>query len=293
MGIVRYCVWLAIALAPAMVSAATQSTLASLIPQYPRADLVQSNEFKEVATHEIVLGSLKRSGGLVEPEASRFVVGRRAASTWYIPNETRTDVVERFFKDQLGPLGKLLYECKGYGCGSSNYWANNVFGEEVLYGPEEDQHYFVELIVQQDVTYYVEVYIALRGTRKLYAHEDIIIVEPDRSGPSADSIVEALKSERKYTIAVGDQDKLVADLVEALRLEPTFRVAVVRHAKRHEGESVPQAIARSEQDAKAFAAKLVQAGIDTSRVQAYGVGPLEPMNGDVVDRIELVLISND
>ena len=269
------------------------STVSSLIQQYPRSDQVQFKEEKEVETHEIMLGALKKSGGIVRPEASTFVAGRRAARTWYIPNEQRTGVVAEFFENQLSSLGDILYKCKGYECGSSNYWANNVFGEEVLYGPEENQRYFVTKVTRPDATYYVAVYIALRGTRKLYAHTDITIVEPEKKEVGAGSIAQALNSKRKYVIDAGDEDRLLPGVADALRIEPTFRIAVVRHSRRQRGESVPQAVARSEQTAKKYAARLIAAGIDPSRVQAYGVGPLVPLDGVIVDRIEIVLIGSD
>jgi len=275
------------------VSIAAETDLSSLIPQYPRSELVEFTEDKEIATHEIMMGALKKSGGIVEPEASEYVVGRRVASTWYIPNEQRTEVVSDFFKDRLKSKGEIVFECKGYGCGSSNYWANNVFKRAILYGPEEYQHYFLTRIDGEGTTWYVATYVALRGTRKLYAHTDIVIVESAHKQAGGAAIVRALESDGKYVIDVGEEDKTLDGIVEAMQLEPLFRIAVVQHARKQQGESVPQAIARSEEMARRYVAKLVARGVNSSRVQAYGVGPLAPVNRDVVDRLELVLISSD
>lgn len=280
-------------LLPAAASASDLASVIASVKQYPLSRLVQSGEEEEVKTHEVMLGSLEKSGGIVQPEASKYVTGRRAWSTWYIPNEQRTRVVSKFFKEQLETLGDLLFSCEGYGCGSSNYWANNVFDQEILYGPEEDQHYFIARVVRPDATYYVAVYVALRGTRKLYTHTDVIGAEHGGGQITGDTIVRALKSAGKYVIDDGDEDDLLPTVVDALREEPLLEVAIVRHVGKQRGETVDQAIARSQQAARAYAARLVSKGVDKARVPAYGVGPLSPSAGGASDRIELVLISSE
>lgn len=266
--------------------------LSSLIPEYPRSELVEYEDEKEIKTHEIIMGTLKKSGGIVEPEASEFVVGRRIASTWYIPNEQRTRLVKNFFRDRLAEKGEIVFECSGYDCGSSNYWANNVFDRSILYGPEQNQHYFLTRI-DDEHTYYVATYVALRGTRKLYAHADVIISEREQEVLSGAGIVEGLQSKGRVVIDAGAIDESVDNVVEAMRLAPSMRIAVVSHLGRERGESVPQTIARSEEIAKAFVDSLIERGVNQTRVQAYGVGPLSPLDRDIVERLELVLISND
>lgn len=266
--------------------------LSSLIPEYPRSELVEYEDEKEIKTHEIIMGTLKKSGGIVEPEASEFVVGRRVASTWYIPNEQRTRLVRDFFRERLAGKGEIVFECSGYDCGSSNYWANNVFHRSILYGPEQDQHYFLTRIDDKH-TYYVATYIALRGTRKLYAHTDVVISEREPEVLSGAGIVEGLQSKGRVVIDAGAIDESIDNVVEAMRLAPLMRIAVVSHLRRQRGESVPQAIARSEVIAQEFVDSLIEHGVNRTRVQAYGVGPLSPIDRDIVERLELVLISND
>jgi hypothetical protein len=282
--------WLMIGLIAWPVSVLAESIdIESMIPQYPRSELVQSVEGKEIAKHEIMLGALKKTAGFVQADRSEFVVGRRISSTWLVPDEERTDVVASFFRSRLEPLGKVLFECKGYECGSSNYWANNVFSRAILYGPEQYQRYFVTKI-ERDATYYVATYIALRGTRKLYAHTDIIVTDKQAQGGAL--ILATLVAKGRVVIDTLTGTQIVDDVAEAMTLDPALRIGVVGHARKLRGESVAQAVARSEQNARVVVSQVIAQGINLSRIEAYGVGPLSPMDREIVDRLELVLISD-
>lgn len=273
-------------------AAASAADVSTLLPQYPRAELVEFEDSKSVSTHEIVTGSLRSRQGTTVPERSEFVTGRRIASTWYIPDEQRTERVYDFYRSTLVEEGEVLFECQGFDCGSSNHWANNIFDRQILYGPPQDQHYLV-VRVDRDVTYYVALYLNMRGTRKLYAHTDVIVSENQYREVNGAAIVDALISDGRFVIDDGSQDAVVQAVVEAMAMEPLLRIAVVGHQRKQRGESVGQAIARSQGVADQYRERLIGAGINQTRLQAHGVGPLSPVDRKLIDRLELVLISND
>lgn len=272
---------------------ASAEAVADLLPQYPRAELVEFEDAKKVATHELITGALRSKGGNIVPENSEFVTGRRIASTWFIPNEQRTDLVYRFYRERLVPKGTLLFECEGRECGSSNHWANNIFRRPILYGPPQYQHYFLLRIDEAASTYYVATYITMRGTRKLYVHADVIVREAQYTDLTGSAIVDALVRDGHFVIDAGAGEAVVASVLEAMQLEPLLRIAVVGHRRKQRGEALEQAITRSKQVAESYRARLIEAGVNGTRLQAFGVGPLAPMNRKVIDRLELVLISND
>lgn len=268
----------------------SQAIVSRMVPQYPRAELVESSDTGEIARHEVILGTVKKSDGIDRPEASRFVVGRRITSTWFIPDEQRTNVVRDFYRERLSALGDIVFECEGYRCGSSSYWANTVFGKSILYGPAEYQRYFLTQI-EADKTWYVGTYVALRGTRKLYTHVDIVVTDKLTSAVDGASIVAALESNGRFVIAAGEEDATTAAIVETLQIKPRMRIAVVRHGEKQQGESISEAIDRTGVAAREFARQLVAEGADENRVEGFGVGPLVPMERDAIDRTEIVLIS--
>lgn len=276
----------------ATITFASSADLGRLLPQYPRAEMVEFEDTKAVTTHEIVIGSLRSRQGKTAPESSLFVTGRRIASTWAIPDEQRPERVYGFYRQRLADLGEVLFECEGFECGSSNHWANDIFNRQILYGPAQDQHYLM-VRIDRDVTYYVALYVAQRGTRQLYAHTDVVITETEYTEATGAAIVDELISGGRFVIDAGAQTAVVDSVVDAMRLQPLMRIAVVSHQRKQRGESVDQAISRSREFAEQYRADLISAGISSTRLQAYGVGPLSPVDRKLIDRIELVLISND
>ena len=84
----------------------------------------------------------------------------------------------RFIRRQLTAKNyEVLYSCGGRECGSSNYWANDIFRNRILYGPERNQ-YFIAFRANPalEESPYFSVYIITRVNRKIYAY--IEIVEP-------------------------------------------------------------------------------------------------------------------
>ncbi|MEX2328020.1 MAG: DUF4892 domain-containing protein, partial [Pseudomonadales bacterium] len=196
-----------------------------------------------------------------------------------------------FYRERMEALGEILFECKGYRCGSSNYWANSVFGRSILYGPAQYQHYFLTEIVS-DTTYYVATYVALRGTREIYVHLDVVAEKASTTIDGA-RIVAALESKGRFVIDAGDETASIAPILEAMQIKPLMRVAIVRHGERQQGESVEAAIERTGTVASEFVRQLVAEGVNETRIEAFGVGPLAPVGRDLVDRTEIVLLSTD
>ena len=62
------------------------------------------------------------------------------------------------------------FTCRGRDCGRSNGWANQVFGQAILYGPEANQFY---IAADQDGEL-VSAYVIERGNRRIYAHVEAL-----------------------------------------------------------------------------------------------------------------------
>jgi len=66
----------------------------------------------------------------------------------------------------------ILFRCDGRSCGSSNVWANRVFGESRLYGRDDEQAYIVSAWLDtQNRVQLNTLYIVQRGNRQVYAYE--------------------------------------------------------------------------------------------------------------------------
>ena len=251
-----------------------------VLDAYPNAEAMDSATDAEPKQRRVVLGPLKKIRNTLRPEREQFVRGSLRSVTYFIPDERRVDPVRAFFDTQLDAAGETLFACEGRSCGSSNYWANTVFDRAILYGPEQLQSYRIVRMADAPERY-LAVYVAQRGTRKVYAHVELV------------------------TLAAGDEPKF-ADLlaagsvifdesphqVEALRafLEgDTGRgVAVVVHG----GGALELDVALNDTQKRAerVRRRLVGAGIAGERIFAHGVGPLAPTSEKPPRRVELVAV---
>ena len=265
---------------------------AAILDAYPGAEVVGSNTDPKVTTRRIFLGSLKKINNVLEPESLEFVSGSRQSTTYYIPNERRVGKVMEFYKDQLSKSARILFECHGRDCGSSNYWANTVFQTPILYGPEQYQNYLVGRLIDQGD--YVSIYIGQRGTRKIYVHIETTITS--LKSPIADDVAisAALTSTGRYVISLAEGDTNIDSIVESVAKSMNnnrgIRLTLVAHDHLQDGETIKQGQQRTLRLSESVRSALVSAGIAEDRLSAYGVGPLSPLEDKDSSRLELLVI---
>lgn len=262
-----------------------------LVEAYPGSEVVEFERDEKVTSRQVILGPLKKVNNALEPESSEFIRGTRTAITYRIRNERRTSVVQQFFKDQIVDGGQILFECEGRACGSSNDWSNAIFDRSILYGPAEFQHYILARMTGE-ATYYVAVYIARRGTGELYSHLDIVASRDADQIVDAGTINAALESRGKYVLPWLVDEKMIVTIADALDQQPEYRVAVVGHDEMQENESPREAMQRTDRRAADLKGRIVSAGVNESRLESFGLGPLAPTDNQAKSRFELVLLNN-
>ena len=268
------------------------ATAAAGLDTYPCAEVVKSKSDPKVTTRRIFLGSLKKINNVLEPESVEFVSGSRRSTTYYIPSERRVGKVVEFYKHQLGKLARILFECSGRDCGSSNYWANTVFQTPFLYGPEQYQSYLVGITI--DTGDYISIYIGQRGTRKIYVHIETTITS--NASPIVDEVTisSALLSRGRYVILLAegssDFDSTVETVARSMHKNQQIRLTLVAHDNLQPGETVKQGQQRTLRLSESVRSALVSAGIAEDRLSAYGVGPLAPLESKESPRLELLVI---
>ena len=259
---------------------------------YPGAELVKSNADPKVTTRRIILGSLKKINNVLEPELLEFVSGSRYSTTYYIPDERRVGKIVEFYKNQLDKSVRILFECSGRDCGSSNYWANTIFQTPILYGPEQYQNYLVGRRI--DKGDYVSIYIGQRGTRKIYVHIETTIISIGPKEVDEVSISAALASRGRYVIVLsaGDMefDSIVDAVAKSMNNNLQMNLTLVAHDNLQNGETVQQGQQRTLRLSESVRSALVSAGIAEDRLSAYGVGPLSPLENEDSPRLELLVI---
>jgi|TARA_B100002003_G_C14155893_1_gene556479 hypothetical protein len=272
-----------------------------VLNKFPDSVIVE-HEFSEDVNYRFVLSSLQRTAGQVVPENSERLRGGVTKITYEVSGEFNGADVYQFFREQIAERGyEEAFSCEGRACGSSNYWANDIFRNRILYGPERNQYYIAMTAeTGAESKSHVALYIITRGNRRLYAYLEIVDVGeplelPVVSDPSA--ILDSFRQDQTLVLTsvsfandellVGQSDLTLA--VQLLQMAPELSVYVVAHLR----EEVPLAtlLQRSLARAESVVERLIQLGIRVDRLNPQGLGPLVPqcVQDSCADRIELVI----
>lgn len=272
-----------------------------LLDRFPDSEIAEI-EFDEDINYRLVLSSLQRIRGLVSPELSERLRGDVTKILYEVSNEFNGQDVYDFFRQQLQDRSYLeLFTCAGRECGSSNYWANDIFGNRILYGPERNQFYMaMRTGLDTESASHLALYIITRGNRRLYAYLEIVEVDGaetriDLVNPTSLAtlledqgfiILSGIEFENDLALSV---DSDLSAIVNMLQANPSFRIYLVAHLS--EGDEFAALIERSQQRANMLRELLITRGIEGNRIVARGVGPLAPSCNVAActDRVEIVL----
>ena len=291
----------------------------TLIAGFPDSEIIE-RELQRDINYRIILGALERVRGEVIPEDFERLRGDVTSITYEVSQEFTGGDVYAFYQEQLTAKDyEVLFSCGGRECGSSNYWANDIFRNRILYGPERNQ-FFIAFSANPGLEEgpYFSVYIITRVNRKIYAYIEIVepagTEEPEQiavaleieerqipeqlSGVAGTNFLQRLRDQGSVIlppISFQSNDGLagavdVESLVSAMNSDQALSVYVVAHLKQ-DGQSLQELMQRSLVRANSFRQVLIAAGIDAQRIEAAGVGPLAPScaGGDCEERIEIVL----
>ncbi len=231
----------------------------SLIDRY-RGSVIVNYQRSYVNNYPFVLGSIEKVNGVERTEKEQHLSGTLTRISYMLPENISTADAVDYFKSQLEEReAKLLFSCQSRECGSSNVWANSVFGYSKLYGLERSQYYNAFELPGQSVA----LYVIERGNRRIYAHLDIMETDPTAR------VIGMLKDKSYALLSIEKlpEINLLESLSSAGSLEKT---AIVIH---HKGDSIPEAAALSEAQADNLRTLLEQKKISAD---IYAIGELSP-----------------
>lgn len=131
------------------------------VEPYRDAQLVKSNSQAEQLV-EVPLSKIRRAGSGWEPESVIRLKGDYFSSLYKINrNALLSDVYSHYRSQMLSDGRSILFECESRSCGSSNAWANNFFGDYLLYGSDQSQSLLVVKNNKQEI--YQILYLNRRG----------------------------------------------------------------------------------------------------------------------------------
>jgi hypothetical protein len=283
-----------------VVAAAPDDAVAAMnefgVTPFPQSERVQVRRGTEPDAHEFVLGSVERVRGQVRVGDSVRLRGVVSTATYEAPRGSAlSDVIAHYREQLIADGATALFECRGRDCGRSTLWANQIFGQAILYGPDRDQFY---LSVKRDSGDHGELlaaYVVERGNNRVYAHvEHVMLSEPLVLDLTA-VLVEGLQRQGFAKVAEVPYDmrgalpQSVRDQLERF----TEPLAALQPGQLHlvchlyGVAPVPDLMERSTECAQQARAVIDPEG--HLNIEAVGFGPLAPHNGRAESRIELIL----
>jgi len=191
---------------------------------FAHAQTLQQHEQAE-AVRIYPQGTLRRVSNQVRYEAQIRVEGRLQTRTLQLPGGQQ-DLADSVIhaRETLHQAGaELLYWCEGRECGSSALWANSVFGQAQLYGPDDQQSY----LLYRQANRLIALYAITRGNRRSYLH----LEQMDASAPlgellpAAATLLRQLREQGELSLPPGEPTVAWAErLAQCLNLASTMRV---------------------------------------------------------------------
>jgi len=216
----------------ACVGAAAAETLGERFA-FPHAEPIEQNAQQD-ALRIYPQGTLRRISNQVRYEAQIRAEGMLHSLTLRLPDggqELASALAET--RESLHTQGApLLYWCEGRECGSSALWANTVFGNARLYGPDDQQSYLLYRLPGQDSL--LAFYAITRGNRRSYLHIEQLD-SPAALGellPAATTLLRQLREKGSLALPLPEPSPVWAErLAQTLNLASTMRVRLEgRHA---------------------------------------------------------------
>lgn len=148
------------------------------IDRSPHTEQV-ANSNAQVVDHEVGLGAIRKVRGVWEFKRSARYSGRLARYTWQVKDGFESAEVLQGLAEKLLALegARQLFECTGRACGHANQWANRVFGQRLLYGKSDEQHYRVIAVDGGAEEALVLLYSSARTADRQYLHADYLVLD--------------------------------------------------------------------------------------------------------------------
>jgi outer membrane protein OmpA-like peptidoglycan-associated protein len=238
--------------------------------------------------YRLTLGALEKINNQWVPEYEQRLAGTLDKKTFKLDEgHSAQEVFQYYFKQtqQLG--GRLLFQCRGRSCGSSNSWANTRFHVKQLYGLDDKQFYAVFEVDGLDsdspssARSYVTLYGVTRGNKRSFIQLDVMQTRQKLSiSATPEVIVEQLTQEKTFTLSGFDsltgqlKSEHLSSLVAALKQKRHWTIAIVGH------DFSPVSLEQQKQASLVLAQglrdQLIAQGVKEQQIVAYGLGGLVP-----------------
>lgn len=211
---------------------------------------------------------------------------------------SREEARDHYMRELQARGAQVLFECTGRGCGRSNVWANQIFGQSTLYGSDSNQDYLVAGSVDENGKPSLTlVYTVTRGSQREYVWVEQLESPPGTTIPGLGAASGRIKGpilvpwtgSITYSFDWSATDRrLINDWAGA----DGARVILVGYSELKDDETFEQAMTRAENAVESLSRVLVKSGVSESQQTRVIVGPsvVIPNPDRQGNRVELMVI---
>ncbi len=260
------------------------------ISRYPRSWIVEYALEEDGAPRQFMVNRVDRIRRELRVQDLRRVDADLEAATYQIAAGTRLEDIVAHYRSSID--GEVLFSCSGRDCGRSNDWANQVFHQAILYGPDVNQRY----LALQRGDQLLALYIIERGNKRIYAHLRVLSVVDGNASSSVGML--ARLGEQGWALMPGlaplpdgqlpdDAAGLLVGIAGELESLAGETLYVVCHLS---GADLAATLLRASQECADQAVTVLNAQFTTTGpdLRGFGVGPLAPRRSTPGSRLEIV-----
>ena len=177
-------------------------------------------------------GSVRRISGKMRYSGEVLVRGSVDVLTVQLaPTHEVLDAFDASRELLQSQQAEMLYWCAARECGPSNLWANHVFGNARLYGPDDRQAYALFRLTEGEQSNLLAIYAITRGNGRGFLHVEYFQAEqlPSDLRPTATTLERQLNTDNRLLLSrlTGEPDPVwVKLLVRALNQNSTMRISM-------------------------------------------------------------------
>lgn len=172
----------------ALLPVVAAASPADMPAPFPQSEQVSSTPISSRG-HLVLFSPVREVNNEIRSEtmARLPVVGE--GRLYEISKDSNRAKARDFYINELQSSGaSILYECKSRDCGRSNVWANQIFGQRVLYGRDTTQDYFIAGTTADDGSHWLTlVYTVTRGNLREYIWVEHLQVDAGAAVPGLGS----------------------------------------------------------------------------------------------------------
>jgi len=278
------------------LSAATPES----IPEpFPQSSLQETTSIRS-AGHLVLFSPVREVNDEIRSESLARLPVEGEGRLYRIDRDSSRAKARDHYRVQLQARGaQVLFECSGIECGRSNVWANQIFGQRVLYGRDATQDYLVAGSTASDGSRWLTlVYTVTRGNLREYVWVEHLAVGSGAVVPGLGSannrvrgpVIVPWKGGVTYRFDWSATDRRrISDWAS----DEQATVVLTGFSALGAEESLEDAMARASEATDSLSNVLAKTGVPASRQKIIIVGPGLPITDPnrQGDRVEVTVIT--